>query len=327
MELLALTAAEVRQALPMSAAIKGMKEAFARLSAGKGVMPLRSRVATERGVSLFMPAYAEGDESLAVKVVSVFPDNSQKNLPVVAGVVLVVAADTGMPVALLEGSVLTAIRTGAASGAATDVLARREARVAAIIGSGVQARTQLEAICAVREIEEVRVYSRSKVNRERFVAEVAGRNGITERVYSAETAGEAVAGAEIICAATTSSEPVFAADEVALGAHINGVGSYTAEMQEVDVTGLRGGRVYVDSLEAAWAEAGDLIRPWQAGEIEKDFVVGELGAVLNGEVEGRLGGDDITYFKSVGVAIQDARAAAMVVQRARELGLGQLVSL
>ncbi|MDX1662270.1 MAG: hypothetical protein R3272_00655 [Candidatus Promineifilaceae bacterium] len=334
MELLVLSADDVTRALPMADAIEGMKRAFASLSADRATLPLRTQISVPGGtapdgggVSIFMPAFLEESEDLAVKVVSVFPDNSRHGLPTIHGLVLVLDAANGRPLALLEGGTLTAIRTGAGSGAATDLLARPESSVVAIIGSGTQARTQLEAICTVRPIRSVRVYSPNQEHARAFAAEMLGRGPIPNTIVVTEDVETAIDGADIICTATTSSEPVFPGSLLARGAHVNAVGSFRTDMQEVDVETVRRALVVVDSYEAALAEAGDLVVPLEAGEIDESHIHGEVGEIVNGQKEGRRDDKQITYFKSVGIAVQDAAAAGIALTNAREQGLGTVVSL
>lgn len=321
-----LSAGGVRQALPMADAIAGMKDAYMQLSTGAAQVPLRSRIASN-GTSLIMPAYAPQHDDLAVKVVSVFPANVEKGLPIIHALVLVLDSDTGQPLALMEGGELTAIRTGAGSGAATDVLAREDARVVAIIGSGVQAKTQLEAVCTVRNIEKVWVYSRNSGNAQRFIEDVRGQGVIPENVRLASNPREAVQEAHIVCAATTSSTPVFDGNDLKPGAHVNAVGSYMPEMQEVDAQTIQRALVTVDSLDAVLAEAGDLIVPLKNGTITQDHIHAEIGAVIAGEKPGRTDDEQITYFKSVGVAVQDAVAAGIALRLAKDLEIGSLIDL
>jgi ornithine cyclodeaminase/alanine dehydrogenase-like protein (mu-crystallin family) len=329
MQLRILSAAEVARALPMADAILGMKDAFRQLSSGQADMPLRPRIAVPAndGVTLFMPAYLAGTGDFGVKVVSIFNNNPARNLPLIYAAVLALDSQTGQPLALLEGGSITAIRTGAGSGAATDVLARPEARSAAILGSGVQARTQLEAVCTVRSIEEVRVYSPNAEHARRFAAEMAGQGPVPQAVRVADSPAEAVRGADVVCAATTSSTPVFDGRDLAPGAHVNGVGSYTPAMQEVDVETLRRALVVVDSRTSALAEAGDLIVPLQAGLIDETHIHAELGQILAGLKPGRASPEQITYFKGCGVAVQDAVAASRALANAERLGLGTTVEL
>lgn len=321
-----LSAADVVQALPMAAAIEGMKQAFAQLSADKADVPLRARVQSA-GTTLVMPAYLSATNDLAVKIVSVFPGNAQKDLPTIHALVLALDAETGQPIALMEGGSLTAIRTGAGAGAATDLLARVSSRVAAIIGSGVQARTQLEAICTVRDIQRVYVYSPTRAHAEAFADEMAGQHPIPDDVIVAESAQEAVQEADIICAATTSSTPVFDGNHLKPGVHVNGVGSFAPDMQEVDLTTIRRALVVVDSREAVLAEAGDLIIPLENGDLAPEHIHAELGDIVNGTRPARDNDEQITYFKSVGVAVQDAIAADIALRHAEKMNLGQVLSL
>lgn len=327
MKLRLLSQDDVRQALPMTAAIEGMKSAYSQLSGGKAEMPLRSHLPTAVGSTLVMPAYLPQDNSMAVKVVSVFPENSALGLPLIHALVLAVDAQTGQPVALLEGGSLTAIRTGAASGAATDILANPDAAIVAIFGCGRQARTQLEAVCTVRKIEEVRVFCLDQAGIETFAAEMAGQGPIPTNIQVAASATTAVADADIICTATTSNTPVFDGMRLKPGAHVNGVGSFLPSMQEIDLVTVQRALVVVDSREAVWEEAGDLIIPLQNGDISADHIHAELGEIINGAVNGRTTPNQITFFKSVGVAVQDAAAAGIALQYAQEHNLGKLVNL
>ena len=304
-----LTDDDVARALPMDLAIEGMKQAFTRLSAGKAVMPLRGRLDLpgSGGILLTMPAYVE--PSLAVKIVSVYSHNPARSLPLIHAAVLALDPATGRTLALLEGATLTAIRTGAASGAATDALARSDAQIVAILGSGKQARTQLEAVAAVRHIREARVYSPTREHREAFARETGAR-----AVASSE---EAISGADIICTATTSATPVFDGRRLKPGVHINAVGAFSPEKQEVDADTVARSLVVVDSRESAVAEAG----------IPPDRIHAELGEILAGRKPGRSSPAQTTYFKSCGLAVQDAVAAGIALEQATARNLGTLVNL
>lgn len=329
MQLRILAAADVRRALPMAAAIEGMKAAFAQLSTGQAITPLRSRIDVQRsaGISLFMPAYLPADDALAVKIVSVFPRNPARQEPTIYAAVLALDPASGRPLALLEGSTLTAIRTGAGSGAATDLLARHSAEVVAIIGSGVQARTQLEAVCCVRNIREVWVYSPNRAHAAAFASEMAGHGPIPATFIVAGSPEEAVSRADIVCTATTSLTPVFPFHSLRPGAHVNAVGSFTPQMQELDEETVRVALVVVDSREAALEEAGELIIPLGSGVIGPEHIYAELGEIVVGSKPGRQNDEQITLFKSVGVAVQDAAAASIALQNAVKDSLGVLVSL
>lgn len=311
----------------MAEAIEGVKAGYAQLSAGRAQVPLRTPLkVSPDDVTLIMPYYVPDDGgALGLKLVSVFNSNTGRGLPLIHSVVMAVDPASGAPLALIEGGSLTAIRTGAASGAATDVLARPDAAVAAIFGSGVQARRQLEAVCTVRAIERVYVYSLAGA--EEFAAEMAGFGSIPDDIIIAQTPREAVAAADVICAATTTRTPVFDGRDLRPGTHVNGIGSYTPEMQEIDATTVRRARVFVDSVEAALAEAGDLIIPLNAGEIDRDHISTEIGEVIAGHKPGRASAEEITFFKSVGVSVQDAMAAQIILRNGPSLGLGATIEL
>jgi len=322
--MLILTADEVRKALPMKDAIEAMKRAYASLSDGKADVPLRTHlsVPSQDAVSLIMPAYVQAEEgdALAVKVVSLFPKNPerQRKLALIQAAVLVLDAETGRPRALLEGSSLTAIRTGAGSGAAIDVLSRPESNVVAVFGAGAQGRTQLEAACSVRKIEKAWVFDTSIERAEDFVRDLAGSGPVPQELYVADNPGQALS----VCTATTSITPVFADADVKPGTHISSIGSYTPEMQEVPAETVTRALVIVDSREATLAETGDLLKPMQAGLFSEEHISAELGEILLGRKRGRVSSEQITYFKSVGVAVQDAMAAQLALQNAKVQRLG-----
>jgi ornithine cyclodeaminase len=327
--MLILPSADVRRALPMAETIEAMKGAYASLSAGRAQVPLRARlpIPPHDAISLFMPVFLQDQagEALAVKIVSVFPNNPGRGLPLIHAAVLVMEAGTGRPLALLDGGALTAIRTGAASGAATDLLARQDSRVAAVFGAGVQGRTQLEAVCTVRPIETAWVYDPNPDRAIALIAEMAGKLPVPADLRAADTPGQAISEADVICLATTSASPVFADRDLKPGAHINGIGAYTPEMQETPPETVRRARVIIDSHNACLSEAGDLLQPIAQGLITAEHIHAELGEIVLGSKPGRASETEITYFKSVGVAVQDAAAARLALQRAGELGLGQTV--
>jgi ornithine cyclodeaminase/alanine dehydrogenase-like protein (mu-crystallin family) len=327
MKLRILSAEDVRQALPMSEAVEAMKIAFSQLSAGRANVPLRTavEVPAHRGVTLFMPAYLSGENQMAVKIVSVFSDNPAKGLPLIHALVVVVDAATGRPQAAMDGTYLTALRTGAVSGAATDLLARSQARVVAIFGAGAQGQTQLEAVCAVRPIEKVWVFDVSSEQAIAYADEMSARLSLPVKV--AGSSAEALREADVVCTATTSSTPVFADAELQTGVHINAVGAYTPEMQEIPIETVVRAKVVIDHHESSMAEAGDLIIPMRQGRIETDHIHAELGEIVSGRKPGRTSEDEVTLFKSVGVAVQDVAAAGRVLAAAERLGLGVQVDL
>jgi ornithine cyclodeaminase/alanine dehydrogenase-like protein (mu-crystallin family) len=326
MKIRVLSAADVRRALPMSRAIEAMRSAFSQLSANQADVPLRTRLQTDKGLLLFMPAYLRQSREIGFKLVSIWGDNPAKGLPAVIALATVVDPDTGEPKALINGEMLTAIRTGAGGGLASDLLARPDASVVAVFGAGVQARAQLEAACTVRSIKEVRIFGRTPSKVEKFAAEVAVWPD-APRVVIAGSRKEAVAGADIVITATTSEKPVFDGRDLLPGTHVTGVGSYAPHMQEVDEETVRRAKIVVDSLQACLAEAGDLIAALEKNVISKVDIHAELGQIVNGERPGRETHDEITFFKSVGVAVQDAAAANAVLREAEAQGLGTVVEL
>jgi ornithine cyclodeaminase/alanine dehydrogenase-like protein (mu-crystallin family) len=275
---------------------------------------------------LFMPAFLRQSREIGFKMVSIWGDNPARGLPAVIALATVIDPDTGEPLALINGEALTALRTGAGGGLATDLLARPDASVVAVFGSGVQARAQLEAACAVRQVKEVRIFGRTPSSVEAFAAEVAAWPG-APRVAIAGSRKEAVSGADIVIAATTSEKPVFDGRDLSPGAHVTGVGSYAPHMQEVDEETVRQAKIVVDSLQACLAEAGDLIVALEKNVISKLDIHAELGQIVNGERPARESREEITFFKSVGVAVQDAAAANAVLRAAEAQGLGTVVKL
>jgi len=324
--MLILSTDEVRQALPMRQAIIAMKDAFASLSNGTAVVPLRTRlqIPSHNALSLFMPAYmrSESGEALAVKVVSLYPANPPRGLAYIQAAVLVLEADTGRAIALLEGSTLTAIRTGAGSGAAIDILARKDSKVVAVFGAGTQGRTQLEAACTVRNIETVFIFNPTLEKARTFAEEMAGRNSIPKDIRVVSTPRAAIENADIICTATTSSKPVFNDNDIKPGVHISAVGAYTPQMQEVPIETVARARVVVDSYVTVMDEAGDIVHAIDAGAIQESDIHAEIGEIILGLKAGRESEDEITLFKSVGNAVQDAAAAQLALQNAHNIKLG-----
>jgi ornithine cyclodeaminase/alanine dehydrogenase-like protein (mu-crystallin family) len=323
--MLILTAQDIRQALPMRAAIETQKRAYIAVATGTAVLPLRTplSVPEQDAVTLFMPARV-GD-SLGAKIVSVFPRNVAHNLPMISGVVVMIDSETGAPAALLDANYLTALRTAAGSGAATEALALPGARTAAILGAGTLARTHLLAICAVRPLTDIRVYSRNPQHVAALIAEMQPQ--VEAHLIAATSSAEAVRDADIICCATTSSVPVMDGHDLKPGAHVNGVGSYTLQMQEVDShTVQRAGQVFVDSRESVLAEAGDLVTPIKQGLLTESDLI-EVGLVMAGQHPGRTSTEAITFFKSCGLAAQDVVAAGEAIRLAKELHLGTEINL
>ncbi len=330
MDLRALSRDDIQSAVSMARAIEIVKDAFAQLSAGQAEVPVRAHIDVPRheGIALFMPAYLKKTDQLGMKIVSVFPRNLEAGMPTIHALVTLVDASTGRPTAILDGTYLTALRTGAASGAATDELARPDARVAAVFGAGVQGRTQLEAVCEAREIAEAWVYDIDRAAAEAFAAEMSGAGGrIPEKISVAASSREAVVQADVICTTTTARSPVFDDADLKPGVHINAVGSFKPEVQEIPAETVVRSRLVVDSREACWAETGDLIIPRDQGLISENSVFAELGEIVAGARPGRTNDDEITLFKSVGNAVQDVAVAAAVLEEASRTGLGVEITL
>lgn len=308
MEIQILNAADVRKALPMPAAIAAMQSAFSQLAKGEANMPLRTatNIDAQQAIILSMPAYLSGTQQAAVKILSIFPNN--KDIPTINGIVIYIDAMTGLPKAILDGASLTAIRTGAVSGLATDLLANRDASTLALIGAGAQAITQLEAVCAVRDIKKIFVYSRNRKNAEKFVAQLTRPN-----IEIVSDISSATVEADIICTATAATSPLIHLRDVKPGVHINAVGSHTPQMMELDADLLAKADIYVDQREAALAEAGEIIQAINLNKISAANLK-ELGDLVNRKLHGRQDAKQITVFKSVGLAIQDVSAAAMALK-------------
>ena len=325
-----LTRSDVQRSISMLEAVEAVKRAFIELSTGRADVPLRISLSQPKGagVTLVMPGYLSDSESLAVKVVSVHDRNAERDLPRINAIVVVIDTATGRAVAAMDGGYLTALRTGAASGAATDLLARQDAEVAAVIGAGAQARAQALSLTAVRPVKRIWIYSKRREQVDEMIAEIRPQLGPSIELLAADSPSQAVREALVVCAATTSSIPVFDGAELRPGAHVNGVGSYRPEMQEVDCATLRrASKIVVDSREAAMAEAGDLIVAIGRGEIRPSDIYAEIGEVAAGLKPGRQDDDEITYFKSVGNAAQDVAVAQAVYQRALQEDIGIEIDL
>ena len=324
--MLLLNKKDMQKVFTMREAVAADKQAFRIYSAGGSVVPLRGNIGVPayEGQTLFMPGYVRDLDSLGVKVVSVFPRNSEKGLPSVPATMVLIDGTSGQVCCLLDGTYLTQLRTGAAAGAATDLLARQDAHIGALIGTGGQAAAQLEAMLSVRKLREVRIAGRDQEHTRSFVrqrqAEFVNFGTVLRAV---ETPEEAVTGADIITAVTTSNRPVFDGRLVKAGAHINGVGSYLPDMQELDEFILkRADKIFFDSQEAVLSEAGDLIIPLSRGTISAHKFSGEIGRVVSGDLPGRETPEEITLFKTVGIAVLDIVTAQLIYQKAVELGIG-----
>lgn len=322
-----LTRADVRAVLRMADAIHAVAEAFRLLSAGETVLPLRTNmpVVPHAGSLLTMPAYVGGSsDSLGVKLITLYGDNPRKaNLPAIQGNFVLFDPQNGRLLAVMEAGLMTAIRTGASGGVAARYLARPDATTVTIFGSGAQAPYQLEAVICERPIERVWVVARNAQNGQRFAAEMAERFGIP--VGSTSDVEMAVRAADILITATSAHEPLFNGEWLGPGCHINAVGSHLASAREVDSRTIQRATVVTDQTSACWAEAGDLVIPLTASEISASHIHGEIGEVVAGHKPGRTSPDEITFFKSVGLAVQDVAVARLVVEKALAAGMGTVL--
>ena len=303
---------QVRAAAPMPQLLDAIEAAYRDVAAGRDRSPIRSRIPMGGGDLLLMPGLRESGAGASVKLVTVMPANAERGLPTIHAVVAWLDADSGEPLAILDGPTVTAMRTGAASGVSTRLLARPDARVLAVFGVGAQAAWQVRAVMAAREIAEVRVFARTVPRREAFAASLAEELGPSVSVVAAQTAEAAVRGADVICCATTSFEPIFSAGWVSPGTHVSAVGSFQKGMVELPPEIFAAAAlVAVDSREAALQEAGDLVAAIDAQLLAADGFV-EIGTIDASWAAAR-DRSAITVFKSVGLAIQDLAAAELVM--------------
>ena len=331
MDVLVLNGEEVARLLPMPECIKVMRDALAALARGEALVPLRSvmRVPGVTGFLGLMPGYIsprDGQEgALGLKAVSVFPGNASRGIDTHQGAVLLFEADTGRLSALMDGAAITAIRTAAVSGVATDLLARRDATELAILGAGVQARTHMEAIAAVRPLRRARIWSRNPEHAARLAAELRPQYGFP--IVAVPSAEAAVREADIVATVTASAEPILQRAWLKEGVHINAVGSSIPTSREIDSATMAAARLFVDRRESALAEAGDLLIAIREDAVTGDHVVAELGEVIIGKNPGRRSPTELTLFKSLGLAVEDVASAAYIVRRARETRTGQTVQM
>ncbi len=317
---------ELNSIVHMRDAINVVAKGFEDLSFGKAVVPLRTVISTSNGDVLFMPGYVPSLSSAAVKVVSVFPHNVESGMPSVMAAVVLVNADNGQPLALIEGTYFTALRTGAAGGLGVDLLSRRNASKILLFGAGRQGYTQIEASISVRQIDTVWVVDTIEGAAEKFCKNMSESYNDIEFI-AVNDYNEVIADADIIVTATTSTVPVFDGNKVSSGTHINAIGAYRPDMQEIDeVIVKRAHKLVVDSKDAVLAEAGDIIVPIEKGIVSEECIYAEIGEIVGGSKPGRVNDTEITLFETVGVAVEDVALASLVYQRALESGVGVEVS-
>jgi alanine dehydrogenase len=323
---LVLTRSELEAVLEVEAVIAAVEEAF-RQHAAKAVrlLPRQALPLDGRDVLLLMPCAMPKAAAVGTKTATVCFDNPRRGLPTVMASYLLHDPVSGEPLAFMEASYLTGLRTGAASAAATKRLARSDSRVVACFGAGVQAAFQLRCLAAVRRIAHVDVVSRSRATAEAFAGRMSRELDLP--VAPAASPAAALARADIVVTATTSPTPVFDGHALRPGVHVDAVGSFQPTTRELDTETIRQARLFVDTREGAWHEAGDLLIPVQEGAITRDHVLGELAELVTGSHPGRVAPDEVTVFKSVGFAAEDAVTARLAYDRARATGRGYSVEL
>lgn len=324
--MLLLSKDDIKSVFTMKDSIETNKEAYQIFSQGKSEVPLRTVIPAprENGTFLFMPSYVEDLDTAGLKVVNIFPNNAKDNLPTAPAQVLLIDGKTGIISAILDGTYVTQLRTGAASGVAFDVLATKDSKIGALIGTGSQAECQLEAMLVARDLEIVKVYSRDKKRREEFVNNMKLKfKSYSTKIIGVSTSDEAIEEADIIVTVTPSSKPVFDGNKVKKGATISCVGSYQHHMQELDPKVLpRASKIYFDSKEAVLSEAGDITIPLKEGIISEGDFTGDIGDVLLGNVVGRENNDEIIIYKNVGIGVLDLMTARAIYIKAKEKNIG-----
>lgn len=310
---------DIQKIFSMQNAIESCKEALRLYSSGSANVPLRTILPVQKhhGQSLFMPAYVENLNALGIKIVSVYPKNIEIGKPAVPAQMILLNAKTGEVSAFMDGTYLTQLRTGAVQGAATDLLARKDAKIGLLIGAGGQAETQLEAMLTVRNLNEVRIYSRHFEQAKLFAWAMQKKfESLHTKIHAVKNVNESVREADIITAITNSKTPVFDGYLVRKGTHINGMGSYTHDMQEIpESLLLNADKIIFDTTDGVLSEAGDILIPMKAGHIQQSDFNGELGQLILNQIKGREHPGEITFFKSVGSAVLDVVTAHFIYMK------------
>ena len=316
--MLLLSDDEISRLLSMGEAMDAVEKAFGEFAKGSVKMPARSTIMLDKynGSISFMPSYLQESSALATKIISIYPRNPEKGLPTTVAWIVVNDPETGMIEALLDGTYLTAMRTGAVTGVAARYLAPKDSRVAAVIGCGVQGKTQAWAVSEACELETIRLFDLSDEHMRRFAEEMSPKLGVD--IVPSSSGAEAVADADVVVTATTSKNPVIRREWLGERVHVSAIGAFYPDWRELDTATVSEAKVVVDSREAIMEEAGDILIPISEGAITEDHIYAELGELVLGKKEGRTPEDGLTVFKSVGLAIQDSSVANLVMKKWRE---------
>lgn len=325
--MLLLSREDIKKVFTMKEAIEAVKQAFSLVSENKCVVPLRTNIQAPKyeGCFLFMPAYVEEMDTASLKVINIFPHNIDQGIPSAPAQVFLIDGKTGLVQSVLDGTYVTQLRTGASSGAAFELLAKKNCRTGALIGTGGQAATQLEAMLCARALEEVRVFDTNAERcadfTKRMQEELAGYQ---TRIRAVSSSDEAIDDADLLITVTPSSTPVFDGTKIKKGATISCVGSYQHHMQELDPAVLpRTSKIYFDSRSAVLSEAGDILIPLEKGIISEKNFTGDIGDVISKKLVGRENDEEIIVYETVGVAAQDLVTAKIIYDKAIAAKIGQ----
>jgi len=319
-----LSQKDVKDIVDMKEAINIVENAFSEFYRGKAIMPVRTAINTEDGVTLIMPALLKEMKALGTKIVTVYKNNPKIGLPTILAIVVLNDPKTGAPLAVMDGAYLTAVRTGAVSGVATKYLANPDSKIVGIIGTGVQAGTQLWAVSEVIKIENVKIYDTIENSAKSFVRGMSKKFDFDIQIVN--TPKNAVENSDVIITSSTSKTPVFDGNWLKEGAHINAIGSHTPDAREIDDITIKNSKIVVDSKEAILKECGDILIPIKNKVIKKEDIYAELGEVVIGKKR-RKNPSEITLFKSVGLAIQDVSMAKLVYEKALRKNVGKEIEL
>jgi len=324
--ILFLSEKDIKSVISMKETIHLMKDAFMQISQGKVNIPLRTHldIVKHEAGALFMPAHSDDSDLISLKLVTVFKNNAKMNIPLIHALVILMDGANGQPLAVMDGEYLTAIRTGAASGLATDLLSRNNASTLGIFGAGVQGKTQIIAVCTVRKIDKIVIFDK---NPDAAASLVEFCNNELNIVTEFGSSRNQILDCDIICTATSSSDPIFSDSEIKEGVHINAIGAYQRDKREIPGATIQRSKLVVDQRSACLNEAGDIIISIRKNLIHEKHIYAELGEIVNGDKAGRSDKTEVTVFKSVGNAAQDLITAGFIFKKSIKSGIGTTISL